>query len=108
MDANFFSGAPDPAQDPMGYMRQQNMADQLRKQGMTSPQGTMAGGQYVAPSPTAYATQLASALAGGYRTNQLADAAKASSLLNGGTGQAAPGAFSKIGGWLGGMFSGGA
>lgn len=109
MDANFFGGgAPDPSADPLGYMRQQQMAQGLRQQGMQSPQGSMAGGQYVPPAPTSYAAQLGSALAGGYKTNQLADASRASSILNGGTGQAAQSNLGKFGGWLGSLFGGGA
>lgn len=81
---NFFQAPPDPAADPQGFSRARDMAALLMKQGAAPQQGQMAGQHYVAPSPYAYAAQLASGLAGGYKSRQLAEAQRASTILNGG------------------------
>lgn len=105
MDANFFGGgAPDPASDPTGFAQQQQMAALLQKQGQTGQPGQTVNGIYVAPSAAGDVNQLASALAGGYKTQQLADAQRASDILNGASGQ---NGIQKIGGWVGGLFGGG-
>jgi hypothetical protein len=103
MNANFFDTPPDPAVNPQGFQNQQAMANALMSRG--SQQGKMVNGQYVAPSPLSYVNQLGGALASGYKNDQLRDASRASDILNGGTGQ---NGFQKVGGWLGGLFSGGA
>lgn len=91
-DGNFYQGAPDPNADPAAFARQQSMAKALQQQGATPSKGT-----------AGYATQLASALAGGYKMNQLRDAANASSLLNGGPGVQTP--IQQGIGWLRGLGS---
>lgn len=85
---------PDPQTNPVGFYQQQQQAKQLLQQAQQPGKG---GG-------VDYARQLASALAGGYKLNQLRDAANASSLLNGGPGVQAP--FSQFGARVTGMFGG--
>ncbi len=94
---NFYQDAP---ADPASYRQQQDMASALLKQGRTSPQGQMVGGQFVAPGAEAYASQLAGALAGGMKQNQLRNAPP----VAGGQPQQAP--LQKFGNWLGGLFGG--
>jgi len=103
MSADFFQGAPDPASDPYNYLRQQSQAGALQAQGRQTPQGSMVGGQYVAPGAGSYVTQLASALAGGYKADQLRGAANASNILNGGPGIQSP--IQQGLGWLRGLGS---
>ena len=84
---------PDPQANPMGFYQQQQQANQLLQQ---AKQPGKSGAGYV--------QQLASALAGGYKMNQLRDAANASSLLNGGPGVQSP--LSQVGTRVMGMFGG--
>lgn len=107
-DVGFFQAPPDPAADPNAFAQQQKIARMLMSKGGQVQQGTMAGGQYVPPSPVSYVNQLASGAAGGMRTNQLADSARASNILNGGTGTG-PGMttpFQQFTGWLNGLGGG--
>lgn len=101
---NFFetpTGQTDAAYDP-----QRMLAMRLMQAGGQSPQGQTVNGRYVAPGYGAYAGQLANSMAGAYKMNQVQDAARAQNLLNGGTGDAAANGFTKIGGWLSGLFGG--
>lgn len=91
MDVNFMGGmAPDPAADPQGFARAQNMAKAMVAQGAKSPQGQMAGGVYVAPSPMSYVNQLAGAAAGAQQMQTLQGAQRASNILNGVTPATTP------------------
>lgn len=102
MPVNFFD--PPTQVDP-----QQQMAMQLMQRGMQAPQGQTVSGHYVAPPVSSYATQLADALAGGYKMNQINDGRRAQDLLNGGTGTSPLGsAMSGIGNWFAGLVGGGA
>lgn len=85
-DANFFGGAstPDPNANPADFARAKAMAQMLMKQGASAPQGQMAGGQFVAPSPLEYANQIGSAALGGQQMQKLGEAQRASTILNGG------------------------
>lgn len=83
---NFFGGVADPATDPAAFSKQRQMAQLLMKGGATPAQGSMVGGQYAPPSTAAYAAQLAQGLAGAYQAQQVQGAARASDILNGGTG----------------------
>lgn len=76
---------PDPQTNPTGFYQQRQQAQQMLKQAQQPGQGGMG-----------YARQIASALAGGYKMSQLRDAARASDILNGGTG--AGGAMGGLGG----------
>ncbi len=100
---DFFSSgaaAPDPTADPSGFARAQTMAKMLMQQGTRTPQGQTVGGQYVAPSPMSYVGQAANAFAGMNQMDRLAEAQRASNLLNGGTGAAS--GFNRMTGLLGG------
>lgn len=102
MAVNFFDPSTQP-QDPQALM-----AKQLMQQGMQAPGGQNVNGHYVAPQPSQYAAQLASALGGAYRMNQVQDGLRAQKILD--TGEAQPAmqsGISKLGGWLGGLFGGG-
>jgi len=103
MDANFFQAA-DPATNPNDFAQQRAMAQALMRQGGTSPQGQMVGGKFTAPSLGQYGAQIGSAALGGMQMNRLNDAQRASTILNGGTPQAAP--FAKFGNWMGGLLGG--
>lgn len=103
MDANFFQ-APDPSANPQDFAQRRAMAQALMQQGGTSPQGKMVGGVYTAPNAGQYASQLGSAALGGMQMNKINEAQRASTLLNGGTPQAAP--FAKFGSWIGGLLGG--
>lgn len=89
MDANFFTGAPDPQADPRAFQNQQAMAQALMARGVGG-QGGVAG-------------QVVNGLAGAYKANQLRDATRASDILNGGSGQ---NGLQKVGSWLGGLLGG--
>lgn len=103
MAVNFFDPNTQQQIDP-----QQLMAMQLMRQGAQSPQGQNVNGRFVPPQASQYAAQLANALGGAYKMDQYRDGQRAQNLLNGGTGEQAANGFSKLGGWLGGMFGGGA
>lgn len=105
MDANFFGAAPDPQADPNAFNKQRQMAQMLMKGGMAPPQGSQSGNVYAPPSTANYAAQAIQGIAGAYKNNQLQDAARASNILNGGTGQSPM--QSNAGTWLRGMFGGG-
>lgn len=104
MDANFFQAAPDPSANPQDFAQRKAMAQALIQQGGTSPQGQMIGGKFVAPNAGQYASQLGSAAIGGMQMNRLNEAQRASTILNGGTPQAAP--FAKFGTWARGLLGG--
>ena len=101
---DFFQAPPDPAADPSGFARQRAMAQMLMPQG--APQGQMVNGRYVAPGAAAQVSQIAGALMGGYKNQQLQEAQRASTILNGGTVPQQP--LQQAGTWLKGMFGGGA
>lgn len=61
---NFFQPGTEQAIDMRQVQRQRELADLLRQQGQTSPQGQMVSGHYVAPGKGAYVAQLANALFG--------------------------------------------
>jgi len=61
---NFFQPGTEQAIDMRQVQRQRELADLLRQQGQTSPQGQMVSGHFVAPGKGAYVAQLANALFG--------------------------------------------
>lgn len=83
----------------------------LMQQGSISPQGQMAGGQYVAPAPSSYAAQIGSAALGGMMRNNLArnsaiKAANQSADPVASIGQSM-GRENGMGSWLRGLLGGG-
>lgn len=98
-------GAP-PAGDPNDWQAQQRrgMASMLLRQ-MPTNQGQMVNGNYVAPTGTDYALQIAKALMQGQQNYQKADAARANTIINGGTAPKIP--IDQFKGWVGGLFGGG-
>jgi hypothetical protein len=101
-DIGFFEAPGAPAADPSAFMKQQEMAAALMRRGGGASQGQNVGGHYVAPPTAGYAQQLANALANGSKKNQTLGAARASDILNGGTGEDFLSPLQKIGNLFGG------
>jgi hypothetical protein len=92
---DFFQAAPDPAADPQGFAQQRALAQMLMKRTGGTP------GQQGVAAPVG---QLAGGLAAGYMNNKLADAQRASTILQSGT--ADPTRMQQAGQWLGSLFGG--
>jgi len=67
---NFFQPGTEAAIDASAIARQRQIAEMLMQRGMTSPEGQMVSGHFVAPSKAAYVSQLVSALVGGLQSRQ--------------------------------------
>lgn len=67
---NFFQPGTEAAVDANSIARQRQMADLLMQKGLSSPQGQMVSGHYVAPGAGSYIAQLVSALGAGYMGRQ--------------------------------------